>query len=76
MSTGKVFWADTVIDEVGATYEWSQCIDLEGCHLLIIGNLVGDGLSGNGFNLTYDGELVASGGFSGTSFEYNLRNGC
>ena len=76
MATGEVFWADTVIDEAGATYEWSQCIDPEGCHLLIIGDSYGDGLSGDGFDLTYDGEVVASGGFSGTSFEYNLGNGC
>jgi len=75
-STGEIFWADTAIDEAYTTYEWSKCIDPEGCHILVIGDSYGDGLSGDGFNLTYAGELVASGGFSGASFEYDLGNAC
>lgn len=36
LTYGDVFWADTVIDQVGTLYEWNQCIDPQGCHRLNI----------------------------------------
>ena len=75
VSTGEIFWADTVF-ESNTLYEWSKCIDPEGCHRLVVGDSYGDGLFGDGLNLTYDGELLYSGGFSGKSFERDLGDGC
>jgi len=73
---GSVYWTDTDIDEVGATYEWTKCIDPEGCHLLTIGDSYGDGLEGEGFTLIYGGEEVVSDRSFGFSFEHYLGNGC
>jgi hypothetical protein len=76
LRTGDTYWDDFVFDMARENYELTQCVDPSGCYEVTINDIFGDGISGSGFTLTYDDDVVGSGSEFGFSAVYLVGDGC
>jgi hypothetical protein len=76
LRTGDVYWDDFVFDMERKKYELTQCVDPSGCYEVSINDSFGDGISGAGFTLTYDDDVVGTGSGFGFSASFDVGDGC
>jgi hypothetical protein len=73
-SMNWIWWEE--FENPNEYYSFEQCVDPSGCYEVFIMDTDGDGIEGDGFDLTYDNNLVAWGEPFTYYTVYDVGDGC
>lgn len=76
LNSGIAFWYDQYFEVPNMKYDFQQCIDPSGCYEVTVYDYFGDGIEGEGLDLTYGNKKIASGGNFTRLAVYDVGNGC